>query len=118
MIYHITTIADWKAVKNKEYKPPSLANEGFIHCSTLDQIIDTANLYFKGKKDLLILCIDEKKLQNELKYEAPLTSKSSVRSKQLFPHIYGAIYKNEVFKTIRLHTDKTGHFFLPDEIAL
>lgn len=62
------------------------------------------------------LCIDETKLASELKYEAPLVSNSNVRSKQLFPHIYGPLHKNEVIKTVRLHADRSGKFFPPDEI--
>ncbi len=43
--------------------PPSLDAEGFIHCSTIaHQAIETANLYYRGQHDLLVLRIDERKL--------------------------------------------------------
>ena len=45
------------------YKPSSLDSDGFIHCSTINQTVDTANLFFRNEKDLVILCIDEKKIK-------------------------------------------------------
>ncbi|MGD1007243.1 MAG: DUF952 domain-containing protein [Ignavibacteriaceae bacterium] len=57
-------------VKN-EYTALSLKSEGFIHCSTLKQTADTANIFFRGQNGLALLCIDENKLKSECKYEDP-----------------------------------------------
>ncbi|RYY09702.1 MAG: DUF952 domain-containing protein, partial [Chitinophagaceae bacterium] len=39
MIYHVTSAAQWAAaVEQGFYEAPSLATEGFIHSSTIDQV--------------------------------------------------------------------------------
>jgi len=39
IIYHVTTAAEWKAAKEKNYyESPSLKTEGFIHCSAPHQV--------------------------------------------------------------------------------
>ena len=64
MILHILKRAEWEDARLRgEYRPPSLDAEGFIHCSTVDQVIDTANLFFTAVNDLLLLRIDESKLR-------------------------------------------------------
>ena len=63
MVLHITTYKDWEIAEEKgEYTAASLHTEGFIHCSTVKQTVDTANIFFKGRQDLILLCIDENKL--------------------------------------------------------
>mgnify|MGYP003800532841 CR=1 FL=1 len=60
MILHITTHEDWgKALIYGEYSAASLQSDGFIHCSTVKQTINTANIFFKGQQGLVLLCIDE-----------------------------------------------------------
>lgn len=52
MILHITKNEEWeKAQMNGEYTAASLKSEGFIHCSTLNQTIDTQIFFLKGKLD-------------------------------------------------------------------
>ena len=51
-ILHITTDAGWaKAREAGELVAPSLAEEGFIHCSTFAQVEATANRIFRGSGD-------------------------------------------------------------------
>ncbi len=60
MILHITSSAEWeKARVRGEYTAPSLVTEGFIHCSTPAQAADTANLFFRGQRGLVLICIDD-----------------------------------------------------------
>ena len=69
MILHITTHKEWELAQMiGEYSAPSLNSEGFIHCSTLKQTVDTANIFFQGQNGLALLCIDENKLNSECKY--------------------------------------------------
>ena len=43
-IFHITTREAWRqAVAVGRYTAPSLDKEGFIHCSTHEQVVETAN---------------------------------------------------------------------------
>ena len=68
MILHITTHQEWeKALIEGAYTPPSLQSDGFIHCSTLKQTVDTANIFYKGQHGLVLLCIDENNLESECK---------------------------------------------------
>ena len=93
MIYHLTTAAEWKeAQENGIYVAPSLETEGFIHCSTEDQVPGVAKRFFAGKKGLVLLHIDERALDAELKFE-PASDASGE-----FPHIYGPINLEAVIK--------------------
>ena len=84
-IYHIALIKDWRrALERGCYELPSLASEGFLHCSTASQLVDTANLHFRGHRRVLLLkiCVD--------KLSAPLRFEQS-RDQQEFPHLYGPL---------------------------
>ncbi len=86
IIYHITTAEEWKKASfDNLYEAPSLHTEGFIHCSTENQVNGVLERYFKGQTNLLKLVIDTDKLENKLKFElAPSVNEE-------FPHIYGHI---------------------------
>jgi uncharacterized protein (DUF952 family) len=84
-IYHITTIPAWQAARQQDsYVHPSLATEGFIHCSYRDQVAETVQVHFKGQAELLLLCINPTRLMAELKAEVS-------RSGATFPHLYGPL---------------------------
>jgi uncharacterized protein (DUF952 family) len=120
MILHITTKSDWeKAKQNGEYTSASLKSDGFIHCSTLKQTVDTANLFFKGQNGLVLLCIIEDRLTSEYKYEDPAGNGSDKHDPcfdNLFPHIYGPINLASVFKVVNFPLNEMGIFELPNEI--
>lgn len=117
MIFHITTQKEWEAAKAKGmYAALSLAHEGFIHCSKKEQILDTANNFFRGQYDLILLCIMPEKLQADLKYEDP-TGKQSANNFGLFPHIYGTINLEAVLMTVPFPCDGEGKFKLPGELG-
>jgi uncharacterized protein (DUF952 family) len=70
MIFHITSRAAWDAALGAGiYEADSLKTEGFIHCSTAEQYIWVANQRFRGRTDLVLLHIDEKRLRSEVRYE-------------------------------------------------
>jgi uncharacterized protein (DUF952 family) len=85
-IYHITTRANWEKAKSAgEYIDPSLAIEGFIHCSLADQVNGVLQRYFAGQSDLVKLEIETSLLTSELKYEWAASVSDN------FPHVYGPI---------------------------
>lgn len=86
MIYHVVSKHDWqKARQQGFYEAPSLALEGFIHCSKEEQVKGVLERYYAGQTELLLLHIDESKLSAALKYElAPSINEA-------FPHIYGTL---------------------------
>ena len=72
MILHILRQREWEeALRLGAYQPPSLDSEGFIHCSTVTQLVDTANIFFHGAHDVLLLCIDESKVAATVTYRNP-----------------------------------------------
>lgn len=121
MILHITTQEGWeKASVNGEYTAASLKEEGFIHCSTPKQVVETANLFFKGQNGLVLLCIDEKKLKSECRYEDPAgvgIERHDPQADNLFPHIYGPINNSAVMKALDFPLNEKGIFELPIEVT-
>jgi len=101
------------AVARGTYAPASLRDEGFIHCSTLAQVIDTANRFYRGQDDLFVLCIEESLLKAVLKYEAPRMDHGE-SSGELFPHLYGELNLDAVVRVAKLPCEADGSFQLPD----
>jgi uncharacterized protein (DUF952 family) len=96
-ILHITTRARWEqAVSEGEYRHDTLATEGFIHCSTREQLPWVVETFYKGQTGLLVLRIDAGKLLPSLKWENPRDASI------LFPHIYGPINVDAVAAVIPL----------------
>jgi len=116
MIFHIISRSECDAARSAgTYKPASLATEGFVHCSTREQIVETANLFYKGRRDLVLLCIEEKKLVSPLKFEAPAAGPT--RSSKRFPHIYGLVNLDAVVSIIDFPCAEDGLFTLPGELG-
>jgi uncharacterized protein (DUF952 family) len=116
-ILHITSDAEWKvALRDGEYVAPSLASEGFIHCSTHSQAAATANVYFRGATDLVLLLIEEAAVTAHVKYEPPVSA-ARAGSTELFPHIYGPLNLNAVVAVVAFPPDADGSFTLPDNMG-
>jgi uncharacterized protein (DUF952 family) len=108
VIYHILPRGDWREAEEAGvYAPESLETEGFIHCSKVDQVLSTANRYFRDQEDLFLLCIASEKVRAEIRYE-DLTG-----SGVLYPHIYGPLTLEAVVNVSRLDKDWRGKFVLP-----
>lgn len=93
-IYHITTAAAWeKALLEGAYTADSLATEGFIHCSTNDQVAGVVDRYYKGQTNLVKLTIDKSKVTSPLIFEL------ATSINEVFPHIHGPINVSSVIKS-------------------
>jgi uncharacterized protein (DUF952 family) len=80
-IFHIAERPLWDAAQaTGRYRVPSLDSEGFIHLSTAAQYVLTANRYYRGRNDLVLLEVDETAL-GDLRYERSTND-------ELFPHLY------------------------------
>jgi uncharacterized protein (DUF952 family) len=111
MILHIIESENWNKVKNEEvYAPSSLDDEGFIHCSTKEQVLGVANFLFKGQPNLLLLCIDPNKVNARIVYE------DLYETGKLFPHIYGPLNIDAVSKVVAFKPTDDGSFQLPEEL--
>jgi glutathione S-transferase len=74
VIYHIAEAADWeRARRDGEYtmstRGRTLAEEGYIHASTAEQVPLVAAAYYQGVPDLALLVIDTERVRPELRYE-------------------------------------------------
>ena len=117
MIFHITARVAWdKAQKNGYYRAESSVMEGFIHCSTLAQVLPVANNFYKGQSGLILLEIEPSLLSAELKWEPPTgdSPPPGVAVGDMFPHVYGPINVDAVVRTLDLTIKPDGTFDLPD----
>jgi len=104
-ILHLTAEADWRAAqRDRAYSPPSLAAEGFIHCSEPQQVIDVANRFFRNRHDLVLLHIDITKLAVPGRYE------NLEGGTQLYPHVYGPLNLEAVVKVTPFRPGPAGDF--------
>ena len=107
LILHITDAATWREAQAAgAYSADSLATEGFIHCSTPAQIVRTANKFYTGRSNLVLLCIDEHKVTSDIRYE-------DLNAGDLFPHIYGVLNPDAVVKVIPYAAGEDGKFARP-----
>jgi uncharacterized protein (DUF952 family) len=115
-IVHITSRQAWmEAIIAGQYSAPSLKSEGFIHCSTIPQALPVAELYYKGQSGLVLLVIDPRRLDSDLKWEPPSegTPPPGVRAGESFPHIYGPINLDAIVQASDFETGVDNHFTLP-----
>ena len=90
-----------------DYRAESLDTEGFIHCSTPDQVASTANLFFRGQQDLVLLVIDADKVTAPIRFE-------DAGNGQFFPHAYGPINLDAVVDVREFASEADGTFSSPD----
>ncbi|GEM_PF-411023 len=109
MIFHITSRADWqKAKETGKYRDKAFLKDGFIHCSTLSQVLGVANSLFKDQRDLVLLGIDVGSVKATVRYE------DLCESGRLYPHIYGELNVDAVVAVWDFPYD--GSFGLPEDI--
>ena len=89
------------------YQPEAFREDGFIHCSTQDQVIQVANARFRGQTGLVLLFIDTDKVDAEIIYE------NLEGGQQLFPHIYGKLNIDAVAHVGDFTPTEDGYFTLP-----
>jgi uncharacterized protein (DUF952 family) len=97
-IFHLCVKSNWlAAVSAGKYtmstQDKTLADVGFIHCSTAQQLQGTAKKFYGDcKEEMVLLEISTSELASagiEVKYE-------DAGNGELFPHIYGALPCNLV----------------------
>ena len=109
-ILHLTTPEAWEAAQaSGEYEAPSLATEGFIHCSAdEDQTLRVAARLYAGQAGLIVLDVDTERLTAEVRREPS-------RSGEIYPHIYGHINRDAVVRVRALTLDAGGQHRLDAE---
>ena len=116
MIFHITSRRAWNEAQGRgNHRPESLAIEGFIHCSTISQVLPVAENIYKGQDGLVLLAVEPTLLSSDLKWEPPSggSPPPGVPEGDLFPHIYGPINLDAIVNVVDLEEDSQGNFKLP-----
>ncbi|KEK23123.1 DUF952 domain-containing protein [Bacillus gaemokensis] len=106
MITKVIRKREWEVGKTKgEIIEASLMQEGFIHCSFLEQSLQVANKHFSNEMDLVLLIMDTALVKEEIKYEIASNG-------QKYPHIYGALNVGAIVKVVPFYKE-AGLFALP-----
>ncbi len=102
-IVHICSLEDWQTAKVVgQYRAESLKSEGFIHFSRPDQAVDTANRYYAGRRDLLLLWVDPQELTADLRWESS--------HGDLYPHLFGPLNFEAVLQVMPFIPEDDGVF--------
>jgi uncharacterized protein (DUF952 family) len=92
-IFHLAEPSDWSA-GSPVYSPESVEQEGFVHCSTRDQLGGVARALYPDRDDLVLLTIDPDRL-----VEGTLVYEDVYEHGDLFPHVYGPLPTRAVVST-------------------
>jgi uncharacterized protein (DUF952 family)/RimJ/RimL family protein N-acetyltransferase len=103
LILHLCKHQEWEAAQAiGEYRTASLEEEGFIHCSRPEQILDVANHFYPGREDLVFLKISIMRVEPEILWEPS--------DGEEFPHVYGPINLDAVGAVVPFTPDADGKF--------
>lgn len=111
MIYHILSANTWQAQpQDQPYIHPSLASEGFIHCTAEPGLLLwVANRFYQAEPGaFVLLCIDEAAVHAEVKWDTV--------GDKIFPHIYGPLNYDAVVQVLGFPRRGDGTFLMPPEL--
>lgn len=110
-ISHITTKEKWEEAKAKGYyEHESIEKEGFIHCSSIQQVMKVANNLYRGQQNLVLLLIDEDMVKPNIVWE------DLYNLNELYPHIYGVLNIEAVINKFDINPSADESFQLPLEL--
>ncbi len=102
-LVHICPRIEWEqALGQGSFTDASLERDGFIHCSTPEQVLEVANRFYSAKLGLLLLWLEPTNLTAEIRWE--------LVDNDLFPHIYGPINLESVVSISNLTCEENGVF--------
>jgi uncharacterized protein (DUF952 family) len=89
MILHFCPRAEWEAAAAAgSYRADTLESQGFIHCSTPEQVAVPATALARGRRDIVLLEVDESRLSRPVVWE---DGDPPDPDGMLFPHVYEPI---------------------------
>lgn len=108
-LYHLALDHDWDPAAD-EYRGSTigrtLEEEGFVHCSTAEQVQATADRFYAGRSDVVLLTIDPTLVGAEIRVEGG------------FPHLYGPLPTSAVVAAVPVPVGPDGRLqlagLLPD----
>jgi uncharacterized protein (DUF952 family) len=102
--YHLSPLERWSATPAEgPYTAPSLADEGFIHCTTgVDEMVATADRYYREVPGpFVILSVELDAVGDSWRYDGP---------DERYPHIYGPIPRAAVVRVAPIPRQADGRF--------
>jgi uncharacterized protein (DUF952 family)/GNAT superfamily N-acetyltransferase len=98
VLLHLVEPAAWRAALDSgALAPPSLADAGFVHLSTPEQVHLPAARLYPGRRDLALLVVDPARLADPVRYEPGVPGDpGSMR----FPHLYGPLPTSAVVAVV------------------
>lgn len=108
VLVHLCADHEWQhASAAGEHRPPSLADVGFIHLSSPEQVHLPANRLYAGRTDLVLLTIDPARLADPVRWEPGVPTDPD---SMLFPHLYGPLPADAVTSVTRYLPAADGTF--------
>ena len=108
VLVHLCPTDDWSAAQGDgELRPESLADVGFIHLSTPQQVHLPANRLYRGREDLVLLHIDPTRLDSPIRWELGVATDPE---SMMFPHLYGPLPVDSVINVTSYRPDADGAF--------
>ncbi|MEM9717453.1 MAG: DUF952 domain-containing protein [Pseudomonadota bacterium] len=104
LIYKIFRQSEWQALQNAgrtQGAPIDLA-DGYIHFSTAETVIETAEKHFADEDGLILASVEVDQLGDQLKWEPS-------RGGALFPHLYDILRLDQIQHSAPI--PKTGKSF-------
>ncbi len=84
-LFHIAWPAEWRELEAEgQRSPPSLATEGFVHLSTVSQVVGSTERHFPSDAELLLIELDPERLADDVRWP-------EVYPGQRFPHLHGPL---------------------------
>ncbi|MFZ2527139.1 MAG: DUF952 domain-containing protein [Rhodococcus sp. (in: high G+C Gram-positive bacteria)] len=110
-LLHICGRDEWVAAHRVGVLTPhSLAEAGFVHLSTPEQVHLPANRLFAGRRDLVLLHVDPARLSDPVRYEPGVPGDpESMR----FPHLYGPLPLGAIVDATPYEPGTDGKFSAP-----
>ncbi len=101
---------EWRAARDRGWIAPEPAGpdaEPFVHLSTIEQVHLPANRLYRGRRDMILLYIDESALDAPLRWEPGVPTDPQ---SMLFPHLYGRLPVGAVIRSAPYPPAADGSF--------
>ena len=107
LTYHLTSLEWWERETGDALTAPSLADEGFIHCTDgAAAMVATANRHYRDDpRPFVILTLDLERVGSPWRIDDP---------GRIYPHVHGPIDRTAIIAAVPAPRDEDGRF-LPFE---
>ncbi len=110
-IFHFINKSDLACTLGDDaLRVPSLETQGFIHCSTLEQVVAVANTIAPYDEEMLLIEIAEEAVVPEVRYE------NLEGGERLYPHIYGPLNRNAIVAIHPFEWDGEEGYQIPEAL--